>query len=256
MTKRFEITDKMAKGFAAEITSKREKLESKKGFHLANFMVNAKFGKREWDETYEHINVSWEFLYPFNSVVTNKRRNKIYFNENSCCEVPAKVLLYEIIKGVEDIEHVVELYKTEQFCIIAEGYPKFKEVIEKYGIEWFEKRIAEFYEYLTNLGGSEVNDTPILNEYGYENAYNDITMLREFVMERGNKITIEELTNVMESIEGIREKVNDSDVIDDDTKDNLFSTVCQFNIDVRNCDFTKLVSVVVCGLDDIRFFVK
>lgn len=179
MTKRFEITDKMAKGFAAEITSKRENLESKKGFHLANIMVNAKFGKTEWDGTYEHINVSWEFLYPFNSVVTNKRRSKIYFNEDACCTIPAKVLLNEIIKGVEDIEHVVELYKIEQFCIIEEGYPKFKEVIEKYGIEWFEKRIAEFYEYLTNLGGSEVYDAPMLNN---EESADDIRKsLEDFI---------------------------------------------------------------------------
>jgi hypothetical protein len=171
MTKRIEITDKMAKGFAAEITSKRENLESKKGFHLGNFMINAKFGKIELDGAYEQINVSWEFLNPVKSVVTNKRRSKIYFNENSCCDESAKVLLNEIIKGVEDFEHVLYLCKNEQYYILDECYPAFSNVLQNFSIGDLERRITEFYEYLTNLGGSEVYDAPMLENEDMSEDY-------------------------------------------------------------------------------------
>lgn len=190
--KKINVTFEMAKGFANEITSKREKLASKKGFHLANVMVNAKFGKTEWDGAYEHINVSWEFFYPFSSVVAKKRRSKIYFNENACCTIPAKVLLYEIVKGVEEIEHVVELYKNGEFCIVENTYPTFIETVEKYGVEWFEKRIAEFFAYVANLEkvevesnveNAEIINDPMLDEQENEDIDYLVTIFNEKMVE-------------------------------------------------------------------------
>ena len=82
-------------------------------------------------------------------------------------------------------------------------------MVEKYGIEWFEKRIAEFYEYLANLAGAEteiagadVDNTPCLGQGAVE-------MFNEYMKEKVG----EKFENTIESIKWYNDFDSDSENI-------------------------------------------
>lgn len=58
--------------------------------------------------------------------------------------------------------------------------------------------------------------------YSCADALNEIKMLVDFVTDKGTKMTIEELFNVVESVGMIKNKIVESDAIDTETKDNFW----------------------------------
>ena len=58
--------------------------------------------------------------------------------------------------------------------------------------------------------------------YSCADALNEVNVLVNFVTEKGTKMTIEELFNVVDSVNIIKNKIVESDVIDTETKDNFW----------------------------------
>lgn len=165
MTKRFEITDKMAKGFAAEMDAKFEMTSRRidKNVPVLNFVLNIKCGtSRKISETKTKKNFIYTMLMPF--CHNGKKQKGWVFEENGNVTAESvKWLLEAVVKHMVEFENHLEMYKADP---TKDWSDWFKDVVKHYGVADLEKRIAEFYEYLTNLGGAEVSDAPMLNNIG------------------------------------------------------------------------------------------
>ena len=179
----FVITDNMAKGFATEIENNIEKINSKDGMHFLNYVLHMKGGKTEQiSENTTKMCVTISLLMPFKieGITDKKKRGHVIFKDGKVPFVAAKEILRIVVDAIENFEYYLDMYKSlsEIYNIDSMlGYKLvFEEVVEKYGFEDLEKRIADFFEYLTNLGGSEnveveeqteeveENDAPNLNK--------------------------------------------------------------------------------------------
>lgn len=65
-------------------------------------------------------------------------------------------------------------------------------------------------------------------EITYADALNEIKVLVEFVNEKGMKMTFEEFNNIIESVDSINLYVQDSEVIDEYTKEKFNGIVYNF----------------------------
>lgn len=172
----FVITYNMAKGFAAEIDNNIEKINSKGGMPFLNYVLHLKGGKTEQiSENTTRMCVTLSLLVPFKieGITDKKKRGHVIIENGKFSINSAKDILIVAVDAVQNFEYHLKRYKDDTML----GYKNvFKEVVEQYGFEDLEKRIADFFEYLTNLGGSEdveveeqteeveENDTPNLNE--------------------------------------------------------------------------------------------
>lgn len=151
----FVITDNMAKGFAAEIENNIEKMNSKGGMPFLNYVLHLKGGKTEQiSENTTRMCVTLSLLVPFKieGITDKKKRGHVFIENGKFSFVSAKDILKVVVDAVENFEYHLKRYKDDSIL----GYKNtFKEVVEQYGFEDLEKRIADFFEYLTNLGGSE-----------------------------------------------------------------------------------------------------
>lgn len=163
----FVITDNMAKGFATEIENNMEKMNSKGGMHFLNYVLHLKGGKTEQiSENTTRMCATLSLLMPFKieGITDRKRRGHVIFENGKCSVGSARNILGVVVDAIEEFEYYLDEYKNDSMLCFKGA---FKEVVETYGFEDLEKRIADFFEYLTNLGGSEdveENDTPNLNK--------------------------------------------------------------------------------------------
>ena len=176
MRKRIEITDKMVKGFAAEMTEKMNEGSMKKGCAIANYVLTAKTGKvteKTGNNIYSMVSTTFKVCYPFSAMGNfNNRRFEMLVDDEGMIVNPHNVIVMaeDVIRSIEgNLDILKNGYWRD---IHDECHPEFRETLEKYGIDWFEKRIAEFFAYLEGLAvsescsvaGAEVADAPILSE--------------------------------------------------------------------------------------------
>lgn len=172
----FVITDNMAKGFATEIENNIEKINSKGGMPFLTYVLHLKGGKTEQiSENTTRMCATLSLLMPFKieGITDRKRRGHVIFENGECSVGSARNILGVVVDAIEEFEYYLDEYKNDSMLCFKSA---FKEVVEQYGFEDLEKRIADFFEYLTNLGGSEnveveeqteeveENDAPNLNK--------------------------------------------------------------------------------------------
>lgn len=91
-------------------------------------------------------------------------------------------------------------------------------------------------------------------EITYADALNEIKVLVEFVNEKGMKMTFEEFNNIIESVESINLYVQDSEVIDEYTKENFNGIVYNFRLYMGKLSGTQSL---LLGLEEgLRCLVK
>lgn len=171
MRKINEISTAMAKGFAAEMTEKMNNGMLKKGCPIMRGVLTVKSGKEtEIREGVKRVSITVKVNYPFNILKPSNRRIEVIVENGELRNV--KEIMYVALDAINHIaSNIVTYTKGYWFDIDSKCYPDFVPTIEKYGIEWFERNIAAFYDYLTGLeyvnkaeAEEEVCDAPELDE--------------------------------------------------------------------------------------------
>jgi hypothetical protein len=170
MEKINEISTAMAKGFAAEMTEKMNNGMLKKGCPIMRGVLTVKSGKEtEIGEGVKRVSITVKVNYPFNILKPSNRRIEVIVENGELRNV--KEIMYVALDAINWIGRKIVSFTKGYWCDIdSECYPDFVPTIEKYGIEWFERSITEFYDYLTGLeyvnkaeAEEEVCDAPELN---------------------------------------------------------------------------------------------
>lgn len=167
-----EISTAMAKGFAAEMTEKMNNGMLKKGCPIMRGVLTVKSGKEtEIREGVKRVSITVKVNYPFNILKPSNRRIEVIVENGELRNV--KEIMYVALDAINNIASDIVTYtKGYWFDIDSKCYPDFVPTIEKYGIEWFERSIADFYDYLTGFEGEaneavaeeEVYSAPELDE--------------------------------------------------------------------------------------------